>query len=145
MGSTGQPSKEQRALWEETACCRHLKNRDTNPTETKIGRRCFVEIMKGNKASVAIGQVKILHSILSSHTRKEHNCQQIEMRAPTRETTSLCRRALCDTQREIREKSQPEWRPFSSSHLVKSCSLNACPWGRVWVPKVLSHWAPTPW
>lgn len=61
-----------------------------------------MEIMKEDKASLAIQQVKILQSILSSHTRKEYNCQKIEMKALTREASQCRKKALCDVQREIR-------------------------------------------
>lgn len=67
------------------------ENGDSNPTENRTGRRCFVDMMEENEISLAIQQVKILHLTLSSHTRKELNCYQIEMRALTWETTSQCR------------------------------------------------------
>lgn len=72
MGRAGQCSQEQSALRVETdGTLRHLKNQDTNPTENEIGRRCRVNIMEENKASLATQQVKIPHLTLSSHTQKE--------------------------------------------------------------------------
>lgn len=61
-----------------------------------------MEIMKEEKASLAVQQAEMLPSILSSHIRKEYNCQKIEMKALTREASQCRKRALCDVQREIR-------------------------------------------
>lgn len=89
------------------------------PQRIKLAEGAFLEMMKRNKASLAIWQVEIWHSILSSHTRKENNCQQIETRALTHETTSRGRWE--HPVREIREKSLPDQRPLSPSLVAQGC------------------------
>ena len=76
--------------------------------------------MGENESSLAKQKVKILP--LSSHTKKEQNCPQIEMRALTHETTSQGRWEHAVIGREESENTGLEHGPLSPD-VAKSVNM----------------------